>query len=94
MITVFAVLKAASTKEDLLLNALKEIIPFTRAEAGCIEYRVCQSVEDPCIFRVYEQFEDQQAFENHLASNHFAKLNAQAAELLCEEPVIDVCEEI
>lgn len=94
MITVFAELKAAAGKEEELRQALQEIIPLTRAESGCIAYRICQVADNPCIFKAFEVFENQEAFDSHLSSAHFIKLQTQAAELLCAEPIIEVCEEI
>lgn len=94
MITVFAELKAASGEEEKLRLAFQKLIPPTREEAGCIAYRISQSVQDPCLFKAFEIFKNKEAFESHLASDHFAILQREAAEILDAEPIIEVCEEI
>ena len=40
-------------------------IASTRDEPGCIEFDVEQREENPCIFDVYEEFEDNNSFIAH-----------------------------
>ena len=40
-------------------------IKTTRDEPGCIEFNVEQREENPCIFDVYEEFEDSNSFIAH-----------------------------
>ena len=40
-------------------------IETTRDEPGCIEFNVEQREENPCIFDVYEEFEDSNSFIAH-----------------------------
>lgn len=94
MFIVFAELQAAEGKEEILRATLQEMLPLTRAEAGCVEYRICQVSESPAIFKAFEVFESPEAFQSHLASDHFVNLQNLAADLLCAEPIIQVCEEL
>jgi quinol monooxygenase YgiN len=54
-----------------VLEALTEVAPLSRAESGCIEYRVQRSVEDPHVFLLYEIYRDRDAFDAHANSEHF-----------------------
>lgn len=45
-----------------------------RNEPGCLMLRIMQDAEDEATFVVIAEFEDQQAYEAHLASDHVARL--------------------
>lgn len=51
----------------LVLAALPEHMRLTRAEPGCIAFRVEQDADAPLIFHVQERFRDQEAFDAHQA---------------------------
>lgn len=40
-------------------------------ERGCIEYRFWQSVDQPNLFRVYEEWEDKECLREHSAHPNF-----------------------
>ncbi|MGI9324620.1 MAG: putative quinol monooxygenase [Pseudomonadales bacterium] len=54
-------------KEDLaaLLVELPNHLSVTKNEAGCLEFQVKQRVSRPCVFDVYEEFENKDAFDLH-----------------------------
>ena len=37
----------------------------TKSERGCIDYRFFQSVDQPHVFRVYEEWEDKECLKEH-----------------------------
>ncbi len=53
--------------EDIeqVIKALPDHITLTRAEAGCLVFRVEQDSTDPHRFEVYEEFADPAAFTRH-----------------------------
>jgi len=51
----------------LVLAALPEHVRLTRAEPGCLEFRVEQDADAPQVFHVRERFRDQAAFDAHQA---------------------------
>lgn len=61
---------AADEVEGLLL----EIASASRAEPGCRLYRVHRARETPGSFLIYEVYDDDAAFEAHVASEHFVRL--------------------
>jgi quinol monooxygenase YgiN len=52
---------------------LREMIPATRAEAGCLRYEVFRASETPRTFFLFEQYRDEAALEAHRESAYFAK---------------------
>ena len=46
------------------------------AEAGCHQFDVCFSDDQPNVCFLYEKYKDRAAFDQHLASNHFLEFDA------------------
>ena len=66
-----AVLKAnAAANPPQLIEALRELRTQTLQEKGVLQFAIQQSVADPTIFMVWEQFINQEAFQSHLDSVH------------------------
>jgi quinol monooxygenase YgiN len=65
MITLIATITAKADKITEVKEALLHLHENTNKEPGCIKYILHQEIEQPTIFRFYEQFKDQEAFENH-----------------------------
>ena len=47
-----------------------------RSEPGCLSLRVLQDVEDSATFVVIAEYEDDAAYQAHLASDHLARLRS------------------
>ncbi|MEV3831980.1 putative quinol monooxygenase [Aeromonas allosaccharophila] len=48
-------------------DELDNHIQLTRAETGCLIFKVTQDPLNPCLFDVYEEFVEQAAFQAHQA---------------------------
>lgn len=48
-------------------------------EEGCRQFDVCCDPEDPALFFLYELYDDEAAFQEHLQSAHFQQMNAATA---------------
>ncbi|NGZ76399.1 putative quinol monooxygenase [Saccharibacillus alkalitolerans] len=70
-ITVTAVLKAKPGREHELRGELIKVIGPTRAEPGCLEYVLNESIEDSLTFVFYERWENADAVQAHLESDHY-----------------------
>jgi quinol monooxygenase YgiN len=57
--------------EDRVAAAIENLVAPSRAEPGCRVYQPHRSLEDPRIFLLYEEYEDEVAYEAHGASDHF-----------------------
>jgi quinol monooxygenase YgiN len=60
-------------QEALVRHAIDHLVEPTLREPGCVEYRVHQSLDDPCMFLLYEVYAGKDAYEEHLKSAHFLK---------------------
>lgn len=83
-VSVFAKIKAKPGKEDAVKQALLALIQPTRLEAGCINYDLHQSNTDKADFRFYENWESEEAFDQHLKTPHIQSFLEKADDLLSE----------
>lgn len=60
----------------------------TRQEAGCVNYDLHQSVNDPTVFLFHENWRSQEDLDRHLKSAHVTQALGQVAPLLAEPPQI------
>lgn len=71
MYVVVAKWVAKPGEEDNVLRILETMTPLTRAEPGCRVYVAHRSLEEPRTFLLYEQYDDEEAFKAHGATEHF-----------------------
>ncbi|KVS24855.1 antibiotic biosynthesis monooxygenase [Burkholderia cepacia] len=71
-LVVVATVVARSGNEDVLREALKELVPYARTEPGFIQYDLHESADTPGQFVFYEIWEDEAALETH-SNTEFAK---------------------
>ncbi len=76
---------AKEGQEDRLAEICDEMTEPSRAESGNAYYQAQRSTENPRLFLLYEQYEDEAAYEAHMASEHFTRL-------VKEEAIPDVLE--
>jgi autoinducer 2-degrading protein len=69
---------ARPEEEDAVAAALTQMIPLSREEPGNLVYQVHRSTENRCLFFIYEQYVDRDAFDSHVASTHFAEIGQDA----------------
>ena len=63
---------AREGSEETVRAALEQLSPLSRLEQGAIYYQAFQSPDAPRVFRIFEVYDDEAAFQAHLASEHFA----------------------
>ena len=85
-LTVIARIKARAGLEDRVREALLDLIPPTRSEAGCINYDLHQSAEDASVFLFHETWESEDDLKRHFETPHLKALSEKAGELF-DEPV-------
>lgn len=83
-VTVIARLKAKPGLEETVKNEILSLVEPTRAEAGCINYDLHRTPDDPSVFVLYENWVSQQALDEHLATPYLEALKAKAEEILAE----------
>ena len=68
---VSATWTAQPGQEGIVLDAIEKLTPASRAEAGNSFYQAYQDPAEPGIFRLFEIYEDEEAYAAHGASDHF-----------------------
>lgn len=71
-------------------KAALEIVAASRAEAGCINYDVHQSVEDETILFWHETWANKQAIDEHFETIAFKNFMAKVQPLLAEPSQINL----
>lgn len=85
-VTVVARIRAKRGMEERTQAALMSLIEPTRREMGCVNYDLHVSVDNPALFIFYENWTSKSALDQHLLSDHLAKVRAQA-EALFDGPI-------
>ena len=91
-VTVFALVKAKPGMEETVEQELSALVGPTRAEEGCINYDLHQSLDDKGHFRFYENWTSKELLDRHLQSAHVQRFIAKADGLLAEPPEITLWE--
>ena len=71
MFVVVARYTIKTGSEKAVIDVLKQMIPLSRAEPGCVFYSVNQSPEDPRQLLLYEQYVNKAGYEAHMATDAF-----------------------
>lgn len=81
MIKVTAKSFAKGNKLDRILELSKEMVEKTVKEEGCIKYEIFQDVKDPKVMIIIEEWENEEALDRHMGSEHFKRIVPQLNEL-------------
>jgi quinol monooxygenase YgiN len=69
------------------VEAAYVLIDAARREPGCIYYDLHASVTDPDRLMCYEQWNDREAFDGHLATPHLAAFSAAIKDFVLSSKV-------
>jgi (4S)-4-hydroxy-5-phosphonooxypentane-2,3-dione isomerase len=64
---------ARQGEEDAVEQILRENGAESRREQGCRTFAVSRSTEEPRTYLLYEEYDDEAAFQAHRASEHFKR---------------------
>jgi len=67
---IFARFHARPGNESAVEAALREVVPPTRAEPGCVSLNTFRSTRDPQLFYLHSRWTDEAAFEHHATLAH------------------------
>ena len=82
-IFIFARFQARSGAETEVEAALREVVPPSRAEAGCMSLHVFRSIRDSQVFYIHSRWKDEAAFNEHARLPHTVKFIERV------DPVLD-----
>ena len=60
---------------DQAIAAATEMMRESNKEAGCISYTFSADLEDPGLFRIFEEWESEEALGAHFKAPHMAAFN-------------------
>jgi quinol monooxygenase YgiN len=83
-LTVVAQVKAKPGKENQLRQELLALVAPSRKDAGCINYDLHQSLEDPSLFLFHENWASKTDLDAHFQTSHVQGMLAKLAELVAE----------
>jgi quinol monooxygenase YgiN len=70
---VAATWRAMAGEAGRIREVIEAMRPLSLAEPGCLFYQAHQSVDDPRVFFLYEQYVDEAAYQAHMATEHFER---------------------
>lgn len=76
---VCATWTAEPGKEDVVRDAIDKLSPLSREEPGNVFYQAYQDAAEPSVFRLFEIYDDEEAYAAHGASAHFKELALEQA---------------
>ncbi|HAB0010533.1 TPA_asm: antibiotic biosynthesis monooxygenase [Listeria monocytogenes] len=90
MLHIEAQITVKKEQTEAFLQAAKEVIAASRAEAGNHGYELVQSTENETVFYMLEKWADMDAIQQHNDSEHFKKFQKAAADFVAKELGISV----
>jgi len=93
-VTVVATFQARPGKEAELKRALTNLVAPTRKEAGCLNYDLHASPEDPAKFMFHEIWTSKPHLDAHLQSAHIKALLPRVAELCVAAAEVKIWDKI
>jgi quinol monooxygenase YgiN len=85
-VIVFASFRPIAGKEHELQELLSWMGEHTRKEPGCERYDLYRRHDDGETFHLFERYRDNEALEQHRASDHYIEYRRRVGDLL-QEPI-------
>jgi len=73
MIVVVGRVKTDTEKREALIQIAQKVAAASRAEAGCISYRIYEDTESAHEFVFVEEWESEEALQTHFRTGHIAE---------------------
>ncbi|MCC5603836.1 antibiotic biosynthesis monooxygenase [Nostoc sp. CHAB 5784] len=93
-VTVTARLKVKPGLENEFKQEFQAVIALTLKEEGCINYDLHQSVEDPSLFLLHENWVSQDILAQHLEQPYIKGLGEKAGRFLVDPPDVRLWQQI
>ena len=76
------------THREQAVAAAREMMSETRREKGCISYTFSADLDEPGRFRIFEEWEGDEALRAHFASSHMARFQKAVGGLGVKEMAV------
>ena len=93
-IVLIARLKVKEDKIEKAKKAALSIVADSRAEEGCINYDIHQSLEDETLFFWHETWKNKAALDEHFEKPFFGEFFKVVEEVAAEPPQINLTKKI
>lgn len=77
--------RAKEGAEAAVLEAIRALTPISREEPGNRFYQAYRDPAEPSVFRLFEIYDDEPAYQAHVASDHFKQYGFGTAIPLLED---------
>ena len=82
--TVIAILESIKGEEEIVKNALKQVVASCRAEDSCLEYRLHQNKTNPAEFVLYERWESAELHQEQFKKTYIIDFGKKMKPLLAK----------
>ena len=83
---IFARFHARAGEESAVDEAIRTVIPHSRAEAGCLSIQAFRSTRDARLFYIHSRWVDEAAFERHATLPHTVRF-IERVQTLIDHPL-------
>jgi len=83
---IFARFHAREGSQDAVKQAIAQVVPASREEAGCVAIHAFRATLDPRLFYIHSEWKDEAAFELHATLDHTVKF-VETVETLIDHPM-------
>ena len=90
MIIVTANITTNAGKRGEIISKSKDLVKSTRLESGCVSYGLYADTENDNILLVFEQWENIDALELHMETDHFKTFDQSIQDFLAEDVEITI----
>lgn len=87
-LSVLAHVRAKAEAAEKVRRECLALVAPSRAEEGCLNYDLHQSIDDKTLFVFYENWASREALERHLEMPHSLRFDEQTEGLLAQETEI------
>lgn len=88
MVVIAGVIRIDPGRREEAIRAAVEVARATRLEPGCISYAFGADLEEPDVFRVFEEWESQEALDRHFQTPHMLTFQGKVSGLGVKEMAI------
>jgi len=79
---IFARFHARPGKETAVAEALRDVVPPSGREPGCLGIQAFRSIRDPRLFYIHSRWKDEAAFDSHAGMPHTVRFIERVTPLI------------
>lgn len=81
MLVISGTIQVSAESRAKAVAAAIKVERATRSETGCLSYTFYADLEDPNVFRIFEEWENEAALGAHFKTPHIAQFRADMTEV-------------